>query len=122
VLVAELAGARAALAAAGIEADLPEPPDRLPAERQDVFGWAVREGVTNVVRHSGASRCRISIADDRIEITDDGSGPAQEAGRPPGNGLTGLRERAGAVGGVVTVGRSAEGGFALRVRVPATLG
>ena len=50
-----------------------------PGNRQDLFGWTVREGVTNVVRHSGATRCRIRVTPSEIEISDDGRGPA---GRP----------------------------------------
>ena len=42
--------------AAGIEADLPGAVDEVPGERRELFGWVVREGVTNVVRHSGAAR------------------------------------------------------------------
>jgi two-component system sensor histidine kinase DesK len=128
-LATELAGSRTALSAAAIQADLPRGIDHVPANRQELFGWVVREGVTNVVRHSGAKRCQIRVAANQIEVTDDGRGPsAQDAsgspnlGRPGerafGHGLAGLRERAEAAGGSLAVGRSAEGGFALRVRMP----
>lgn len=116
-LAGELASARTALSAAGIEADLPDTVDQLPAERQEVFAWVVREGVTNVVRHSSAKRCRIRVTADEVEISDDGRGPSRT---PDGaaHGLAGLHERAQAAGGSMSVGRSAEGGFLLRVRVP----
>ncbi len=143
-LAGELASARTALAAAGIEADLPDQGiSSIPQPRQELFGWAVREGVTNVVRHSGASRCRVRVTASQIEIGDDGCGPPAPAdgtvnragacdgwpadhlealagGRGPasGHGLTGLRERAASAGATVSVGRSAAGGFALRVHVP----
>ena len=142
-LAGELASARTALAAAGIEADLPgQGTSAIPQPRQELFGWAVREGVTNVVRHSGATRCRIRVTASQIEISDDGCGPpapadgtaggaggcdAWPAGHlealasgcgPGGHGLAGLRERAALAGASVSVGRSATGGFALRVRVP----
>jgi two-component system sensor histidine kinase DesK len=149
-LAGELASARTALAAAGIQADLPAWPAQVPAGQHEIFGWAVREGVTNVVRHSGATRCSVRVAGPEIEISDDGRGPAcppgglgpgecdsDRAGTPPGadgvaaqegpgmprgpgggHGLAGLQERAAAAGGSVSVGRSAAGGFALRVRVP----
>ncbi len=131
-LCGELASARTALDAAGIEAGLPAGQiAAIPRLRQELFGWAVREGVTNVVRHSGATRCVIRVTPDEVEISDDGTGCAGSGGRPPdrrsaagsggprpGNGLTGLRERAEAEGAVVSVGRSALGGFALRVRMP----
>jgi two-component system sensor histidine kinase DesK len=126
-LASELASARTALTAAGIEAELPDTVDEVPADRQEIFGWVVREGVTNVVRHSSATRCRIRLTPTEIEITDDGSGPSRlpdnvltaPDGRPgPGHGLAGLRERTEAAGGSLSVGRSPAGGFALRARVP----
>lgn len=127
----ELASAGTALAAADIEADLPDhEPDGIPRLRQELFGWAVREGVTNVIRHSGATRCVIRVTTDEVTISDDGTGPGQcpqaasasadnRPDRPgTGHGLSGLRERAAAEGAVVSVGRSALGGFLLRVRMP----
>jgi two-component system sensor histidine kinase DesK len=127
-LASELASARTALTAAGIQADLPAKVADIAPRREQVFGWAIREGVTNVVRHSGATCCSVRVAGPEVEISDDGrgpAGPAVEAGAGPGpggadggHGLAGLRERAAAAGGSVSVGRSAAGGFALRIRVP----
>ncbi|MEV4844034.1 histidine kinase [Micromonospora matsumotoense] len=125
----ELAGARSALAAAGIVGDLPDDPPALPAAREELFGWAVREGATNVVRHSGARRCVIRVHPDRVEIADDGRGPAGSDGATgweladgdgaDGHGLLGLRERTRRLDGTVTVGRRPDGtGFLLRVTVP----
>jgi len=129
----ELASARTALAAAGIAADLPDHDiSGIPRLRQELFGWAVREGVTNVIRHSSATRCVIRVSPDEVEISDDGTGPGQcpraaaaqgagpDAGPDPlpsGHGLSGLRERAAAAGATIGVARSALGGFALRVRM-----
>ncbi|MFC0033521.1 histidine kinase [Micromonospora chaiyaphumensis] len=119
-LATELAGARSALAAAGVAADLPETVPSLPAERDELFGWTVREGVTNVVRHSGARRCEIRIDPTAVEIRDDGRGPAGEPDEA-GHGLVGLRERAQRLDATVTVGRPRGGrGFLLRVAVPDT--
>ncbi|MEV4121850.1 histidine kinase [Micromonospora sp. NPDC049645] len=116
-LAAELAGARSALAAAGISADLPAEVPDLPEEWDQLFGWAVREGVTNVVRHSGARCCVIRVHPDRVEISDDGRGPSTPDAN--GHGLVGLRERARRLDAVVTVGRRPEGGgFLLRVHAP----
>jgi len=129
-LAAEIAGAQAALTSAGIEAELPEDVEQVPPERRELFGWVVREGVTNVVRHSGAKRCRIRVTPREVEVTDDGHGPgpasagwqlpAGDAGAADGTGrgLAGLRERAEAAGGSLSVGRAPERGFTLRVRVP----
>jgi two-component system sensor histidine kinase DesK len=80
----ELASARTALTAAGIQAHLPAGPAHVPQRKQEIFGWAIREGVTNVVRHSGATHCSIRVASHEIEITDDGSGPVRAA--PNGSG------------------------------------
>jgi two-component system sensor histidine kinase DesK len=121
-LAGELAGARAALDAADIRADLPQKVPDLPPGRAELFGWAVREGVTNVVRHSGARRCTIRLGPDHVEVLDDGRGPHPDqptAGPDPaygGHGLVGLRERADQAGGRVTIGRGTGGrGFRLRV-------
>ncbi|SBT45626.1 sensor histidine kinase [Micromonospora auratinigra] len=117
-LVTELAGARSALAAAGIVAQVPEAAPPLPVERDELFGWAVREGVTNVVRHSGARRCEIRVEPTAVEVRDDGRGPAGESD-PAGHGLVGLRERARRLDATVSVGRRPDGrGFVLRVAVP----
>ncbi|MGC4748441.1 sensor histidine kinase [Micromonospora sp. DT201] len=117
-LAAELAGARTALAAAGMAADLPDEVPALPDEWDRLFGWAVREGVTNVVRHSGARCCTIRVRSDRVEVSDDGRGPSVPDAA--GHGLVGLRERARKLDAVVTVGRRPDGsGFLLRVHAPA---
>jgi two-component system sensor histidine kinase DesK len=118
-LASELAGARMALEAAGIELRVEAPTEPLPPEVESVLAWAVREGATNVIRHSGARHAAIAIrpatATVELEISDDGQG----GGHPGGHGLGGLSERAGAIGGTVEAGASADGGFQLRVRVPA---
>ncbi len=114
-LAVELAWARAALDAAGIEAVLPGAVDDVPGERRQLFGWAVREGVTNVVRHSGARRCAVRLSPDAVEIVDDGRGPGPGSPDPSGHGLAGLRERATQAGAVLTVAHAPEGGFVLRV-------
>ena len=119
-LAGELISARAVLDAAGIEAELPTAVDDVTGERRELLGWAVREGVTNVVRHSGASRCRIVVDADGVEILDDGRGPAAlPPGQPGtwtlGSGLRGLRERAESAGASVLVDAAPDGGFRLRV-------
>ena len=85
----------------------------------------MREGVTNVVRHSGARHCRIRVSASEVEISDDGCGPAaledvraDACEGASGHGLAGLRERAAGADATLSVGRSAAGGFALRVRMP----
>lgn len=120
-LVDELAGARMALRAAGIEADLEGADVALPPEVEAVLAWTVREGTTNVIRHSGATSCRIAVqpglASASAEIVDDGlvAGAAPAA---PGNGLAGLRERAEQLAGRIEAGPGPQGGFRLLVTVP----
>lgn len=115
-LAEELAGARAALTAAGVTAELPRPPE-LPAAAGAVLGWVVREGVTNVLRHARARRCVIELRvrdnEAELSIADDGAGGPAE----PGNGLRGLTERLRAAGGELSA-HGEGGGFTLRVRLP----
>ena len=115
-LAGELVAARAALQAAEIKADLPTTVDEVPEENRELFAWVVREGVTNVVRHSGAKRCTIRITATQIEVQDDGKGPTPGGGAS-GHGLMGLRERADGAGASVQVGQASGGGFRLAVRV-----
>lgn len=117
-LAGELVGARAALAAAEIEADLPNAVDNVPAELQEPFAYVLREGVTNVIRHSGARRCEVRLGESWIEVLDDGRG-CSGAGAG-GHGLSGLTERLAQVGGTLHVGPAPEGGFRLRATVPRT--
>ncbi|WP_438948500.1 sensor histidine kinase [Streptomyces atratus] len=126
-LPGELAGARTALAAAGITADVPaEAPDGLPEKPEEVLAWALREAVTNVVRHSSARHCTVALTprqtlDGRVlelTVADDGVGAA---GTKPGNGLTGITERLATVDGTLTsrAGNSGSGkGFTLTLSVP----
>ncbi len=119
-LGSELAGARVAMEAAGIDVSVDDPGATLEPEVESVLAWAVREGATNVIRHSAARRAAIRVvpglATASVEIADDGSATP---GGEPGHGLDGLRERAGSVGGTLEAGGLPEGGFRLRVSVPA---
>ena len=127
-LAAELAGARLALIAAGVEPRLAAAPVDLPRERASALALALREAVTNVVRHARASTCtvRLAAAEARVvlEVEDDGCGGVLREG----SGLAGMRERIAALGGAVER-RSGAGGMGvvggagsgtlLRVTVPA---
>jgi two-component system sensor histidine kinase DesK len=117
-LATELASARSALDAAGIEADVPATGEAVEPDRQELFAWVVREGVTNVVRHSDAKHCWVRLDRSAVEISDDGRGPLGDAmGAGVGHGLGGLQERLDAAGGALTVGRRDGGGFLLRAAV-----
>jgi len=115
-LAGELVSARAALQAAEIKPELPTTVDEVPEETRELFAWVVREGVTNVVRHSSAKRCTIRINATQIEVLDDGKGPTPGGGAS-GHGLIGLRERADPAGASLQVGQAPGGGFRLAVRV-----
>jgi two-component system sensor histidine kinase DesK len=118
-LTEELDSARAVLTAAGITPVIGISGIPLPDVADGLLGWAVREGVTNVIRHSRATRCEISVrredSEAVLEILDDGA--AGEDFRP-GNGLTGLAERIQESGGTSLAGPRPEGGFRLVVRAP----
>ncbi|MBE3013985.1 hypothetical protein IL992_33110 [Microbispora sp. NEAU-D428] len=114
----EIEGAAALLGAAGVNtefdvADLPP----LPGPAQNALAWAIREGTTNLLRHSEAQTCSITLSRHngtvRLEIVNDGvRGVA-----PPGSGLAGVGERARAVSGTsATAVRN--GRFQLSVEVP----
>jgi two-component system sensor histidine kinase DesK len=123
-LVDELAGARMALRAAGIDAELQGSEVELPPDVEALLAWTVREGTTNIIRHSGARSCRIAVrpglAMASAEVVDDGAGAVfgDDGEKPSGNGLAGLRERAAQLAGRVEAGAAPEGGFRLRVTVP----
>jgi two-component system sensor histidine kinase DesK len=117
-LAAELVSARAALRAAGIEADLPHAVDDVLAGLEEPLAYVLREGVTNVVRHSGARRCTVRLGARWLEVCDDGAGSSPASGSP-GNGLTGLGERLAAVHGTLAAGPLPTGGYRLRAEVPA---
>lgn len=114
----EIEGARSALAAADVALAVRTRGTPLPEDLDGLFAWAVREAVTNIARHSGATRCEIDLSYGEegalLEISDNGG-----CDRPyePGNGLTGLGERVRAAGGDLTV-EAGTRGFRVLVAVP----
>lgn len=118
-LASELDRAREALEAAGIEVEV-RTTRPLPARVDTLLGFAVREGATNVVRHSGARRCEIVVRRAnqvvRLEMRDDGAGAVN--GVDQGSGLRGLAERMAEAGGTLDAGPAAGRGFRLIARVP----
>ena len=114
---AELAAARDALSTAGIAAELPS--DGTVWEGAgEPLAWALREAVTNVLRHSGASHCRVELTRNdrtlRLIVADDGVG---HLGTRTEGGLAGLRERLRAAGGDLDVQPGGDG-FTLTAWVP----
>ena len=148
----ELHGAQEILAAAGIayryESDESNESDEssqsdletFPTAIEAALAWAIREGVTNVIRHSLAHQCTIRVTRDmydaHVEVLDDGAGDALVSATQPkdavpangtnnggtgsngGNGLRGLAERVETLGGHFQAGPRAGGGFCLAVSVP----
>jgi len=119
-LGAEVAKAKVALAAAGVELECRTAPYDLSAAVESAVALALREGVTNVVRHAGAQTCCVSFrqaeGEFRLEVSDDGHGGTA----PEGSGLAGMRERIGALGG--TVERDGRRGTRLTIALPLTDG
>jgi len=117
-LAAELAGAHEALTAAGIDYRVDQDHVPLPPAVEAVMAWTVREGVTNVMRHSQAKRCSVRIInkDGRatVDVVDDGRGGMPQ----PGSGLRGLEERVRERGGTLTAEPLPHEGFRLRVTLP----
>ncbi len=119
-LAEELDGARLALDAAGIRTAIDRSGTAPDGRADELLAWVVREGTTNVLRHSGASACRIELADRdgaiALTIDDDGVGtptvPTLRLG-----GLEGLRDRLAAAGGELAVERRGDG-FRLVATVP----
>lgn len=102
-LATELANARRALEAADIEFAYQLAPEPMPPRVEEAFSMILREGVTNIVRHAGARRCRLHVSRNgagwEMELSDDGRGGIEREN----SGLSGLRERLHAVGGSLTI-------------------
>ncbi|MEV7344295.1 sensor histidine kinase [Streptomyces sp. NPDC093544] len=120
----ELDGARSALSAAGVEPAVHRSGTPLAPQIEVLLGWVVREAVTNVVRHSGATHCDITVDSTpervRLTVTDDGTVPAaaQEPGISTGTGIKGLTERLAAAGGSLEAGPGSRGGFTVSAELP----
>jgi two-component system sensor histidine kinase DesK len=133
-LPVELATARTALRAAGIELDAPVVLDcahaELDADLEAVLAWCLREAVTNVIKHAGATTCAIRLRRAgplvTLEVCDNGTGDngtgvggagvggaGDSAGR--GSGLHGMAERLAAVDGKLSVGPTERGGGGFRL-------
>ncbi|GAB7108023.1 sensor histidine kinase [Streptomyces phaeofaciens JCM 4814] len=139
-LPTELERARSALTAAGVEPSVSQSGAPVEPQTAALLGWVVREAVTNVVRHSGATHCGITVSGSaeraRLTVTDDGRGAGDGPGASSGGGegadggrgaacagvggtgLTGLRERLAAAGGSLTAGPGPRGGFTVTAELP----
>src|SRR5580700_4737882 len=116
-LAAELAQAKSTLETAGVTLSGDASTIvKLPAMQEGVLTMAVREAVTNVVRHAQARNCSLRLEQQngacRLEIEDDGRGGLQNEG----NGLRGMRERVEMLGG--TLRRDSQTGTRLTITLP----
>jgi two-component system, NarL family, sensor histidine kinase DesK len=125
-LSGELEGARELLEAAGIDSQIEPLTQALPPMVDAALAWTVREGVTNVIRHSRARHCLIELTLKNGTVgaevlSDGGAGVQVESTTRPGLGLAGLRERVSALGGHMEAGPLTLLGkehFCLRVELP----
>ena len=113
----EIANAERVLVAAGITAEIAPITATLSPDEDRALAFAVREAVTNVVRHAAATRCSIAVSQDGgricLEVRDNGRGGLA----PEGSGLSGMRERLRQVAG--TLERSGQDGTRLVMSLPA---
>ncbi len=122
-LAHELARARAALSAAGVALETEVQPLAIPAVAENVLALAVREAVTNILRHARARVCTVRLAREDgmlvLRIRDDGQGagpPGNAMALAPGNGLRGMRERVEHLGGRLSL--AVDNGVVLELRLP----
>jgi len=127
VLESELDGARQLLEAAGIDCQIEHTAGTLPSDLDTVLAWTVREGVTNVIRHSRARRCLIRVTRGHTsvcaEVINGGyhGQQSEDTTRETGSGLSGLSERVRAHKGQMEAGPllpEGRDGFHLRVELP----
>ncbi len=115
-LQAEIESARDALDAANVTLNYELPPLQIPAAQEAVLSLAIREGVTNIVRHAHATECRIALAhrDNSyvLTIADNGRG----GNEPYGSGLTGMLERIEELRG--TLSRDGSHGTVVTITMP----
>jgi two-component system sensor histidine kinase DesK len=128
VLAEELDNAREMLRAADIECNINVSVTQLPPQVDAVLAWTVREAITNVIRHSRATCCTITIQSDggsvRAEVHNDGCGVADSTTKfshttEIGSGLAGIAERVRKLQGKLEAGPDGKEHFLLRVTLPA---
>jgi signal transduction histidine kinase len=107
-----------------VELTLPDDVEAVPRQTGAAVYRITREALTNVVRHAHASNASVHVDhhDGRVEVAirDDGAGVRN--GREPelgsGHGITGMRERAEALGGSLSAGPASDGGFLVTASLP----
>jgi two-component system, NarL family, sensor histidine kinase DesK len=122
----ELAGAQEVLRSAGMSCRVIGDGAGLPADVQAALGWVVREGTTNIIRHSDATACTIELgildspgAPRAVTLSMDNDRVHTPAAGSAGSGLAGLGERLAGLGGSITTGHPRHGQFRLEASLPA---
>ena len=122
----ELAGAQEVLRSAGMSCRVTGDAAGLPADVQAALGWVVREGTTNIIRHSDATACTIELhigdspgAPRAVTLRMDNDRVHTPAAGSAGSGLAGLGERLAGLGGSITTGHPRNGHFRLEASLPA---
>ena len=122
----ELAGAQDVLRSAGMSCRVTGDAAGLPADVQAALGWVVREGTTNIIRHSDATACTIELhigdspgAPRAVTLRMDNDRVHTPAAGSAGSGLAGLGERLAGLGGSITTGHPRNGHFRLEASLPA---
>lgn len=112
-LATELAGARSLLSATGCRLDIHGDPAAIDPALHDIAAWVVREGTTNIVKHSSATTAELAVGASRMTLSNDGA--TQPAG--PLSGLGGLRERLAPYGASLTIAHDSDTAiFTLEIR------
>jgi two-component system, NarL family, sensor histidine kinase DesK len=114
----EIEASRAALATGGVACEITGEDLAVPATNSAVLAMALREAVTNVIRHAAATRCHILLEQDseavRLTVSDNGQGGRFDEG----SGLRGMRARLSAAGGRLRV-QTGKGGTDVIAAIPA---
>ncbi|MFC5719282.1 sensor histidine kinase [Streptomyces gamaensis] len=120
----EIAAARSVLSAAEVEFDTHISLGKVSPQVDTVLATVLREGITNVLRHSKASRCAITVTQARrgrvqLTLTNNGADPSHRDLSPhSGSGLGNLATRLTAIGGQLNFGHSSHGTFRLKAEAP----
>jgi two-component system, NarL family, sensor histidine kinase DesK len=120
----EAKSARSVLLAAGVDVHMAMDHHELPTRVRTVLATVLREGVTNVLRHSKAERCDIVLQQNdsevTIEITNDGvpNRPRQQQTLDSGSGIQNLSNRVSRLDGELTTMTDDTGQFHLRATIP----
>lgn len=116
----EIARATELLQSMEIDVEVSGDHAEIPERIADALAWCLREGVMNVIKHSGADRCAITFASEAqqqtLTITDNGGNPVRNDFE--GQGIAGMRQRVSDLSGEIEL-REIESGHELSIRIPA---